>query len=323
LYALRVLDDAGFGSSSRLIAAMEWAVENEMQVANLSLGWDQDPGELVAEAFAAAETAGLVVVAAACNNGKVSGRGENVCWPAKYPSVIAVAATDINDVRASFSSTGTEVELAAPGAAVFSTWNDSTSYALPQPVCREEEGTVACYKYGSGTSMSSPHVAGVAALVIAAGIQDTNDNGRINDEVRQQMIDTATDLGDPGWDPWYGYGMVNAAEAVKVAPPTAVHTLSVLDIGFSEVRRGARVDLKITVTVIDELWAPASGATVALTVDSPTGVAPLVGVTGADGTVTFTMKKVSAGVYTATVTEVSREGYVWDGDALEEYYTVQ
>jgi hypothetical protein len=207
LYALRVLDDNGFGDASTLIAALEWAVDEEMQVANLSLGWDRDPGETVRDAFDNAEAAGLVIVAAACNNGNPPGRGDNVCYPALYDSVIAVAATDEGDQRASFSSTGAQVELAAPGVAVFSTWNDETGYYDPQPVCRKEEGVVACYKYGSGTSMAAPHVAGTAALILAAN------PGWSNEQVRAQLRATADDLGDVGWDPHYGYGLVDAAEA--------------------------------------------------------------------------------------------------------------
>ncbi|MDF1513439.1 MAG: S8 family peptidase [Anaerolineae bacterium] len=218
LYALKVLDDNGWGYSSTLIEALDWAIANNIQVANLSLGWDMDPGETVEEAFTAAEQAGIVVVAAACNNGKKSGRGENVCWPGKYASVIAVAATDSNDTRATFSSTGSEVELAAPGVSVLSTWNDDTGYSLPDPVCRLPDG-VDCYKYGSGTSMASPHVAGTAALVIKSGLLDANGNGRINDEVRQQLIDTSVDLGLPGWDTWYGFGLVNAWSAVSTELP--------------------------------------------------------------------------------------------------------
>jgi len=213
LYALKVLDDNGFGFTSDLIAALEWAITNTMHVANFSLGWDLDPGVAAADAFERAEDAGIVLVAAACNNGTRPGRGDNVCWPAKYPSVIAVAATDNRDVRATFSSTGVDVELSAPGAGVFSTWNDDTGYYDPQPVCRLANG-VDCYKYGSGTSMAAPHVAGVAALVLQSGIEDANGDDRLNDDVRLRLRDTADDLGADGWDPWYGYGMVDVAEAV-------------------------------------------------------------------------------------------------------------
>ncbi|MGD8819095.1 MAG: S8 family serine peptidase [Anaerolineae bacterium] len=207
LYALRVLDDAGFGDASDLIAAMQWAVDNGVQVANLSLGWDLNPGDTVKAAFDNAEDAGLVIVAAACNNGNRPGRGDNVCYPALYDSVIAVAATDDNDRRASFSSTGAQVELAAPGVSVFSTWNDDTGYLDPQPVCRQEEGIQACYKYGSGTSMAAPHVAGTAALIL-----DANPDWS-NVQVRAQLQATADDVGDTGWDPQYGWGLVDAAEA--------------------------------------------------------------------------------------------------------------
>jgi hypothetical protein len=207
LYGLRVLDDAGYGYASDLIAAMQWAVDNGIQVANLSLGWDLNPGDTVKAAFDNAEAAGLVIVAAACNNGNRPGRGDNVCYPALYDSVIAVAATDASDRRASFSSTGDQVELAAPGVSVFSTWNDDTGYYDPQPVCRTVEGVQECYKYGSGTSMASPHVAGTAALILAAN------PGWTNDQVRAQLRATADDLGAVGWDPQYGFGLVNAAEA--------------------------------------------------------------------------------------------------------------
>ncbi len=207
LYGLRVLDDAGYGDASDLIAAMQWAVDNGIRVANLSLGWDLNPGDTVKAAFDNAEAAGLVIVAAACNNGNRAGKGDNVCYPALYDSVIAVAATDAGDRRASFSSTGAQVELAAPGVSVFSTWNDDTGYHDPQPVCHLEEGVQACYKVGSGTSMASPHVAGTAALILAAN------PGWTNDQVRAQLRATADDLGATGWDPLYGFGLVDAAEA--------------------------------------------------------------------------------------------------------------
>jgi subtilisin family serine protease len=207
LYGLRVLDDGGYGDASDLIGALEWAVDNGIQVANLSLGWDLNPGDTVKAAFDNAEAAGLVIVAAACNNGNRPGKGDNVCYPALYDSVIAVAATDASDRRASFSSTGDQVELAAPGVSVFSTWNDDTGYLDPQPVCHIEEGVQACYKYGSGTSMASPHVAGTAALILAAHPDWTND------QVRAQLQATADDLGAAGWDPQYGFGLVDADEA--------------------------------------------------------------------------------------------------------------
>ena len=239
LYALRVLNDDGVGSWSRVIAAMEWAVSNRLQVVNLSLGSSQDQGSTVKAAFDNAEAAGLLIVAAAGNSGNLPGRGNNVIYPAKFDSVIAVAATDSSDKRASWSSTGDQVELAAPGVAVYSTWNDDTSHYDPQPVYMDGD----YYKEGSGTSMASPHVAGTGALVIAAGITDTNGNGRINDEVREVLATTAEDLGKKGRDTLYGFGLVNAVAAVAAVAPPATGSISgkVIDADIQQPINGATV----------------------------------------------------------------------------------
>jgi len=217
LYSLRVLNDSGSGSWSATIAAMDWAVLNRLQVVNLSLGSSQDPGSTVKAAFDNAEAKGLVIVAAGGNSGTPSGKGNNVIYPAKYASVIAVAATDKNDTRPSWSSTGEEIELAAPGVSVLSSWNDGDSPHNPQPFILDGDW----YKEGSGTSMASPHVAGAAALVIAAGVTDSNGNGRINDEVRAILNSTADDIGAVGKDTHYGYGLVNVAAAIaSLVPPS-------------------------------------------------------------------------------------------------------
>jgi subtilisin len=97
-----------------------------------------------------------------------------------------LSATDESNSRASFSSTGPAVELAAPGV-------DVTSTTLG-----------GGYGSGSGTSFASPHAAGAAALVIAAGVADANANGRTNDEVRAILTQSADDLGAAGRDALYG-----------------------------------------------------------------------------------------------------------------------
>jgi subtilisin len=199
IFALKVLDAEGSGSFGAVIAALDWAVSESLDVVNLSLGSTRDPGTAVETAFANAEAAGLVIVAAAGNSGKPTGKGNRVEYPARYPSVIAVAATDSSDIRASFSSTGETVELAAPGYNVYS--------ALP-----------GGYGVKSGTSMAAPHVAGVAALAVW---EEKNVHGEqwSNAVVRQKLIDTADDLGDAGLDPWYGWGLVDAAEAGMPSGP--------------------------------------------------------------------------------------------------------
>jgi subtilisin family serine protease len=210
LYALKVLDSSGNGYFSDIIAALEWAVDNNIQVTNNSYGSRSNPGGVVQAAFDNAYAAGIVHVAAAGNEGNCGGKQNSVDWPASYSSVISVAATDWDDQRPCFSSTGPDVELAAPGVSILST--------VP-----------GGYAYASGTSMASPHAAGAAALVIAEGIADANGNGRVNDEVRQIMDDTALDLGTPGHDAWYGYGLVlaDAAVASVGTPPNSAPAVSI------------------------------------------------------------------------------------------------
>jgi len=107
-----------------------------------------------------------------------------------------VTATDSNNKRASFSSTGPDAEIAAPGVSIRSTVRG---------------GGYANY---SGTSMASPHVAGVAALVLGKGVADGNANGLVSDEVRALLQSTADDLGTTGKDNYYGYGLVDADGAI-------------------------------------------------------------------------------------------------------------
>jgi len=185
LYAYKVLNASGSGVYSDVIAALDQAVEDGMEVANMSLGSSEDPGQIVHDACDRAAAAGIVLVAAAGNSGKRNGSGDNIIYPARYSSVIAVAATTSSDDRAYFSSTGPDLELAAPGYNIYST--------IPG----------GWYGYESGTSMACAHVAGTAALIIHSGISD----------VRGRLASTADDLGPQGFDTLYGFGLVDAAEA--------------------------------------------------------------------------------------------------------------
>jgi len=194
LYALKVLDSGGSGYFSDIIKALEWCMSNDIQVTNNSYGSSGDPGITVEEAFNNAYNAEIIHVAAAGNSGNPPGKGDNVGYPAAYDSVIAVAATDQSDERARWSSTGPDVELAAPGVSIYSTY-------------------IGGYSTLSGTSMASPHVAGVAALVIASGISDAM-------VVRTKLQETADDLGATGWDSQFGYGLVDADEAAGVETPS-------------------------------------------------------------------------------------------------------
>ena len=187
LYAVKVLNRNGSGYVSGIIAGLDWAVENGMQVVNMSLGTNTDM-QALHNAVDAASAAGVLLVAAAGNDGDGDPTTNNVDYPAKYSSVIAVGATASDDSVPAWSSDGAEVEVSAPGAGVLSTWNDGY------------------YKSISGTSMASPHAAGTLALMLASGALPA--------DARALLQTTAEDLGAPGLDVFYGYGLADAEKAV-------------------------------------------------------------------------------------------------------------
>ncbi len=185
LWSVKVLDSNGFGWTSDIVDALYWAIgtrsdavrDNDIQIINMSLG--ADSGSTVeATALADASTAGILLAAAAGNDGSA------VDYPAAYPEVVAVAALDSADAVPSWSSRGPQVELAAPGVSIFSTYKGGGYATL------------------SGTSMASPHVAGAAALVW--GAQPSLDAAG----VRALLDGHAQDLGVSGRDELTGYGLV-------------------------------------------------------------------------------------------------------------------
>jgi len=320
LYALRVLDANGVGKWSDIIAAMEWAVDNGMQVANLSLGHSLNPGELVKTAFDNAETAGVLIIAAAGNDGNPPGKGDSVIYPARYDSVIAVAATDSSDERPKWSSTGEQVELAAPGVSIYSTWNDDTDYYGNPTTCTNDDIN-DCYKYGSGTSMASPHVAGTAALVILANSDWSND------QVRAQLQNTAEDLGDLGRDPKYGFGLVNAAEAVGAEqpelPPESSGTMHISSIEMGYETKGINRFIYTQVSVVDENGTAVSGATVDLTTTLNDNLLfSGSGETNSNGEVVFQFRSKQTGTYISTVENVTKEGWDYDPGANKPSYSL-
>jgi hypothetical protein len=193
LYGVKVLNSMGSGSWSGIIAGIEWAADNGVQVTNNSYGGSTDPGSIVKAAFDNSYAAGVLHVAAAGNSGACTPTGDTVLYPAKFASVMAVAATSSTDARACFSSTGPAVEISGPGVSINSSKRGGG------------------YTVMSGTSMASPHVAGVAALVLASA-QMTNV------EARQKLVGTADDLGAGGRDELYGFGLVDADEAASSGP---------------------------------------------------------------------------------------------------------
>ncbi len=223
LYAVKVLDDDGSGTVGSVVAGIEWAVEQEVPILNMSLGAGSD-SQTLRDACNAAESKGHLLVAAAGNEGNPPGRGDNVLYPARYDSVIAVAASNEDDRRAGFSSTGPDVELIAPGVDVLSTipGNGYTRY--------------------SGTSMASPHVAGAAALIWAVNTDLSHA------DVREILRDTAEDLGLESNH--QGYGLVradDAAAAARETEPVATGSIggTVTDTETGEPIEGALVETQV------------------------------------------------------------------------------
>lgn len=191
---VKVLNDSGSGSSSVIANGISWAANNGAKVINMSLGQRVSSRTLEA-AVNNAWSKGAVIVAAAGNNGT-----QAQFYPGAYTNVIAVAATDNNDVKASFSTYGKWVDVAAPGVSVFSTFPNHPF------VLGSQNNRSQGYDIGSGTSMASPIVAAVAALVwdTPAGIS--------NASVREKVQSSAEKINGTGTQ--WKHGRVNACDAV-------------------------------------------------------------------------------------------------------------
>ncbi|MEW6385904.1 MAG: S8 family peptidase [Thermodesulfobacteriota bacterium] len=155
LYAVKVMDSKGSGSFANIAAGIDWARTHGMDILSLSVGGPQSSDVLKA-ACDAAWYAGCLVVASAGNSGPDP---NTVDYPAKYASVIAVAAVDVDEIVADFSSRGEEVELSAPGKKITGAWAGFTysDYVVP--------GSGNRYMTASGTSAACPHVSAAAALI--------------------------------------------------------------------------------------------------------------------------------------------------------------
>ncbi|MFI5346693.1 MAG: S8 family peptidase [Elusimicrobiota bacterium] len=183
LYGVKVLDANGSGTFDDVIAGMQWAVDNHMEVASMSLGADQG-NQALADMVKAMKNAGVTLIAAAGNSGGAVG------FPGGYPEAIAVAAGDNNDQLADFSSRGPEVAVIAPGVDIYSLSKNGG------------------YETMSGTSMATPHVAGLAVLYLS------KHKGATPDQVRAALSAASTKL--PGVpDVGQGAGLPSAVKLVK------------------------------------------------------------------------------------------------------------
>jgi subtilisin family serine protease len=189
---VKVLAADGGGADSDVAAGIVWAADHGARIINLSLG-GSEPSSVLADAVAYARHLGVLIVAAAGNDGGTVG------VPARLAGVVAVGAVDSALVRPPFSAGGRSLDLVAPGVGILQQTLDGV-------------GGFADRMF-TGTSMASPHVAAVAALVLAAG-RATTATG-----VARLLARTALDLGAPGKDTAYGAGLVRADAALGVPVP--------------------------------------------------------------------------------------------------------
>jgi thermitase len=191
----KVLNDSGVGSSSGLASGIDWAVSNGAKVINMSLG--VRASRTLEAAVNNAWSKGAVLVAAAGNGGS-----QAKIYPGAYPNVIAVAATDNTDAKASFSTYGASwVDIAAPGVNVYSTF---PNHAF---VLGTQNNRSFGYDVGNGTSMSSAIVAATAALAFSSH------PGATNASVRAAVESTADKIAGTGTN--WANGRVNAYSAVR------------------------------------------------------------------------------------------------------------
>jgi len=214
LMPLKVLDSLGSGYDSDVANSIIWAVDHGATVVSLSLG-GTDQSYTLSQAVEYAHNHDVVIVAAAGNEYE---KGNPTIYPAAFDHVIGVAATGAYDEHAYYSNTGSYVDIAAPGGnARMGYWVLSTYWQSGNPT----------YDYAQGTSMATPHVAGLAALI------QSLDPSLSSDEVESIIESTALDLGGAGRDDVFGWGRIDAAAALAAVSdplptPTPTSTPSCL-----------------------------------------------------------------------------------------------
>jgi serine protease len=199
---VKIMNANGTGDTSDLTSGIVWATNHGATVINMSVG-GFPYSSYVHDAVRYAWNNGVVLIGAAGNNAT-----ETAFFPASYPEVVSVSATQVDDEFSNWSNYGADVDVSAPGAAVL-----TTNCQVCKPIEQDISGDHR-YTYISGTSFAAPNVAGVVALIRAEYPSMTNA------WVVNRLKSTVDDLGYAGWDSRYGNGRVNAYRAVGGSPAT-------------------------------------------------------------------------------------------------------
>jgi serine protease len=217
---LRVLDSAGYGDAGSIARAIRYAARRGAKVINMSFEFDagltEEDVPNVASALEFAHKAGVVVVAAAGNDGPV------VAYPARADHAISAGSTTEDGCQAEYSNGGNRLDLVAPGGGTAAPNLDNPwDLTHCKPIggsdreIYQETFSRGFRRFGlrpvHGTSMSSPHIAAAAALVIASGVLGPNPRP---DAVEARLEATARDVGPAGRDTRYGHGLLDVAAAV-------------------------------------------------------------------------------------------------------------
>lgn len=315
---LRVLGKGG-GTSYDIMQAVRYAAglpndsgnvpPQKADIINLSLGGS---GASAAEQniYTQARNAGVIIIAAAGNN-----NSGDLLYPASYEGVVSVSAVDMNKVKAPYSNFGTKIDIAAPGGNTrVDLNNDGISDGVVSTLVDDSSGTrVASLKSYAGTSMASPHVAGVAALMVSVrkAASSTLTPAEFDTLIFNGTI--VNDLGDPGRDDIYGYGLIDAFKAVQAAS-VAIVIPTALNVNPTTLNFGTLADASTsrTLTVSKSGTGNLSVASVSV---SPGATWLTVTETTVDpstklGTYTVTATKgtLSGGAYSATITFTTDAG---------------
>lgn len=258
----------GTATYSAMANGLTWAADHGARVANLS--YKASTSATVASAASYFQSKGGVVTAAAGNQATFDSSSDN-------PNILTISATDANDLLASFSNTGNNIDLAAPGT-VFTTY----------------EG--ASYGNSGGTSVAAPIVAGAAALVLS--VKPTLTATQVQDILKQ----SADDLGPTGWDTSYGWGRVNVARAVSLASGSSPADVTPPTVAFVSPTSGATVsgNLSISISASDNVAL----SSVTLNIDGVTTGTD----TSAPYTFTWNTSTVANGTHPLVATAVDASG---------------